>query len=138
MKTKRGVYQSAGGILWRNAAKGIELAVIYRRRYDDWTLPKGGCKKKETFQEAAIREVWEETRCRARLGEFAGCVCYEVQNVPKVVLYWEMPLHEEGEFSPNDEIDAVVWLTYPQALERLSHEGERNLVLKCVERMVLN
>ncbi|MDZ7340943.1 MAG: NUDIX domain-containing protein, partial [candidate division KSB1 bacterium] len=107
-----------------------ELAVIYRTRYDDWTLPKGKLNAGENWQEAALREVWEETGCRARVINFAGCVSYVVQNVPKVVLYWNMKLIEDGHFRPNGEVDRRQWLRSEEAIQRLTYVDEKELVQK--------
>ncbi len=125
---KRGVYESAGGLLWREQAGMRQLAVVHRPRYDDWTLPKGTLKKGETWQQAALREVSEETACRVQLGEFAGCTCYQVYDTPKVVLFWHMSLVQEGKLQPGEEIDAMAWLTVDEALERLSYTDERGLL----------
>ena len=54
--------------MWRTGpTRTAELAVIHRPKYDDWSLPKGKLKPGEGFCEAALREVEEETGCRARL-----------------------------------------------------------------------
>ncbi|MEW5869583.1 MAG: NUDIX hydrolase [Chloroflexota bacterium] len=127
-KRKRGIYESAGGLLWREHSGGTRLAVVHRPRYDDWTLPKGTLKKGETWQEAALREIHEETGCEASLEAFAGCVCYQIYDTPKVVLFWHMHVQSEGERLPDDEIDQVVWLSVAEALERLSYEDERKLL----------
>lgn len=55
-----------------------------------WSLPKGKLEPGETFPDAALREVAEETGCRARLGEFAGYTPYRVRRGPKLVLFWHM------------------------------------------------
>ena len=128
--SKRGVHESAGGLLWREEAGERRLAVVHRPKYDDWTLPKGTLKKDETWQQAALREVFEETACRARLGDFAGCACYLVMGTPKVVLFWHMTLAEEGKFVAGEEIDALAWLTIDEALEWLSYADEREVVGK--------
>ena len=77
--------------MWRTGPTGTaELAVIHRPKYDDWSLPKGKLKPGEGFREAALREVEEETGCRARLLLFAGITFYFVSRRPKVVLFWHM------------------------------------------------
>lgn len=125
---KYGVYQSAGGLLWRNDYGEERLAVVHRPKYNDWTLPKGALKKDETWQEAALREVWEETGCQARLGDFAGCTCYQVFNTPKIVLFWHMQLVEDGRLTRLDEVDELVWLSVDEARARLSYVDERKLL----------
>src|SRR5215471_14715281 len=62
------VIRAAGGIVLRSAPRGEEVMVVYRKRHKDWTLPKGKLKDGESFQDAAIREVVEETGCSCNLG----------------------------------------------------------------------
>ena len=62
---KAPVVEAAGGILWRTGPTGREIAIIYRAHYNDWTLPKGKREPCETWQETALREVFEETGCQA-------------------------------------------------------------------------
>ena len=125
---KSRVIQAAGGLVWRQANGGQQIAVIHRPRYDDWTLPKGKLRKGETWEAAALREVAEEINCRARLGDFAGCNCYEFEARPKVVLYWHMSVARQDEFQPGEEVDALAWLSPEAARERLSYDGERKLL----------
>jgi 8-oxo-dGTP diphosphatase len=127
------VIQAAGGILHRNAPPDEEVMVVHRKRYDDWTLPKGKLKVGESFQEAAVREVHEETGCVVRLGEYLGAVGYEVKGVPKVVLFWRMSLVEQNPLGDQEEIAEAVWLRVPDAIQRLTHAPERELL----ERMAL-
>jgi 8-oxo-dGTP diphosphatase len=127
---KKGVTQAAGGLVWRNQDGVEQLALVHRPAYDDWTLPRGKLKKKETFQQAALREVDEEAACRARLVSLAGSTCYIAFGWPKVVVFWNMELLERKPFLPDDEIDQLLWLPVDQALERLSYEDERQLVRK--------
>jgi len=98
--------------------------------YDDWSLPKGKLKRGEGWAEAALREVKEETNCRATLEEFAGCICYEVKGAPKIALYWHMQLAKERAFKPNEETDELLWLTVEEAMTRLSYRDERALLTK--------
>lgn len=127
--TNAAVIEAAGGILWRRADGGpAELAVIHRPRHQDWSLPKGKRDRGESWQETALREVLEETACRAEIERFAGGTIYTVKGRPKVVLFWHMAVTEEGSFEPNDEVDQVVWLTPVAALERLDYATERQLL----------
>ena len=79
--------QAAGGVVMRDG----RVAVVHRPRYDDWSLPKGKLDAGETFEQAALREVWEETGLRCAAGARAARRCsYEVRDRPKVVRYWLM------------------------------------------------
>jgi 8-oxo-dGTP diphosphatase len=115
------------------AAGGVEVrdghvAVIHRPKYDDWSLPKGKLDPGEGFEEAALREVEEETGMRCRLGRELPSNRYrDAKGRPKLVRYWEMePL--DGEFTPHSEVDELRWLTPEEAAELLSYERDRALL----------
>lgn len=122
------IIQAAGGLVWRTSQNGREIAVIHRGRYGDWTLPKGKLNPGESWQEAAVREVKEETGCSVELESFAGEVNYEVKGVPKIVRFWNMTAVGECRFEPSEEVNQVLWLTAQKALERLDYAGERELL----------
>ena len=124
------VIEAAGGILWRRSGGAAEVAVIHRSRHQDWSLPKGKRDPGESWQETALREVLEETACRAVIERFAGGTVYTVGSRPKVVLFWHMGIADEGRFEPNDEVDRLEWLTPEAALERLDYESERELLAR--------
>jgi 8-oxo-dGTP diphosphatase len=130
------VIRLAGGILWRELPEGLRLAVIHRPRQGDWSLPKGRVDPKESWEEAALREVDEETACEAEITSFAGATVYVPRRTPRLVLYWNMSLRRERPFEPNAEVDELVWLTAPGAVARLDHETERRLVERCGARGV--
>ncbi len=127
--------QAAGGLVWRQAPGGRELAVIHRRRYQDWSLPKGKLKTGESWQQAALREVLEETGCEAMLGDFAGQIDYYVRGTPKRVLFWHMQTVADCQFYPNEEVDAIEWMAPDRALERLNYAGERALLARWLSRL---
>jgi len=119
---------AAGGVLWRGVPGASAVAVVHRPRHGDWVLPKGKLDPGERWQDAALREVREETGFEADLGEFAGVVSYAVSGIPKVVLFWNMRCRGESAFTPSEEVDQVVWLEPEEAMQRLDHEGERLLL----------
>jgi 8-oxo-dGTP diphosphatase len=116
---------AAGGVIVRD---GGELALVHRPKYDDWTLPKGKLDPGEGFEEAALREVEEETGFRCTLGDYVGESTYrDRKDRPKRVRYWRMTV-DGGEFTPNSEVDELRWLTPAEALDALSYEVDRDLV----------
>jgi 8-oxo-dGTP pyrophosphatase MutT (NUDIX family) len=123
------VILAAGGVLYRDRDDGErEVAVIHRPKYDDWTLPKGKLEPGETVEEAAVREVAEETGFDAELGGRIGETSYHDRHGrPKHVTYYAMRTLG-GDFEPNDEVDELRWLTIEGARSLLSHEHDRDLV----------
>src|SRR5918999_645203 len=112
--------QAAGGVVVRNG----QVAVVHRPRYDDWTLPKGKLDPGESFEQAALREVEEETGLHCRLGrELPSSKYIDPKGRRKVVRYWQMePL--EGEFKPNKEVDELRWAEPEEASELLTYERD--------------
>jgi 8-oxo-dGTP diphosphatase len=114
---------AAGGALWRPAGTGIEVAVVHRPRYDDWSLPKGKLTKGEDAVVGALREVREETGVRAVAGAHLGTSTYAVVldgvMTPKTVEWWAMRALS-GAFEPNDEVDQVRWCTPDLAADLLT------------------
>ena len=122
------VIKAAGGILQRSTPRGDEVMVVYRKRHQDWTLPRGKVKDGESFQEAAMRQVQEDTGCSCRIGNYLGTISYSDNGVPKVVLFWKMTLVEDKGTTSNDEIGQALWLQLPAAIERLTHAQEKALL----------
>ena len=122
------VIKAAGGILQRSTPRGDEVMVVYRKRHQDWTLPRGKVKDGESFQEAAMREVQDETGCSCRIGNYLGTISYSYDGVPKVVLFWKMTLVEDKGTRNSDEIGEALWLTVATAIERLTHGQEKALL----------
>lgn len=130
--------RAAGGVLWRHAADAatdddaaVEVAVIHRPRYDDWSLPKGKLAAGETDLEGAVREVLEETGFHVRIGRSLGETRYDKATAagarPKIVRWWSMEA-DEGAFSPTREVDALEWLTLADAAARLSRDTDREVL----------
>lgn len=119
---------AAGGILRRNGPNGPLLAVVHRPKYDDWSLPKGKTEPGETLELTALREVEEETACRAIIAAPAGTVSYEEGGRAKTVHYWIMDLVDEGAFTPGREVDRLLWVTPQDALILLHYPSERKVV----------
>jgi 8-oxo-dGTP diphosphatase len=122
---------AAGGVVWRRAGDGVEVLVVHRPRYDDWSLPKGKLDPGEGFEEAALREVEEETGIVCELGSALPDVTYEDhKGRAKLVRYWTMAAPPGGgsDFTANDEVDELRWLPVAEARQLLSYEPDRGLI----------
>ena len=115
--------RAAGGVVVRDG----RIAVVHRPKYDDWSLPKGKLDPGETFEQAALREVHEEVGLRCELGRELPPTHYTHKGRPKIVRYWLMTC-DDGEFSPDDEVDEVRWLTPDEARGILSYDRDRGLI----------
>ena len=120
--------RASGGVPVRESADGIEVLVVHRPRYDDWTFPKGKREPGETDEECALREVEEETGLRCALEDELPSTSYvDGKGRPKLVRYWRMRV-VSGELAPSDEADEARWLTPVEARARLTYEGDRVLL----------
>lgn len=116
--------RAAGGAVWRRNAGRVEVLLIHRPRYDDWTLPKGKADVGEDDPATAAREVAEETGLECRLGaELPSTRYVDNKGRPKVVRYWAMEPAGPAAvpFRPNDEVDQVAWMALDEAAARLSY-----------------
>lgn len=125
--------RAAGGVLWRRGPTGgREWAVVHRPRYDDWSLPKGKLEQGESLEAAALREVFEETGVRGRLGPHVGTTHYvDNKGRTKSVDYWLMEAVDGG-FEGNSEVDELRWLDAGAAVALLSHEHDHRLLSRVV------
>jgi 8-oxo-dGTP diphosphatase len=116
--------RAAGGVVVRDG----RIAAVHRPRYDDWSLPKGKLDPGESWEQAALREIEEETGLRCELGEELEPARYISKGRPKTVRYWRMSVVEELGHDPDDEVDEMRWLTPAEALTLLVYEHDRDLV----------
>lgn len=147
---------AAGALLWRHAASSsssdaaanrsaatpaaesgeVEVAVIHRPRYDDWSLPKGKVDPGENLAGTAVREIKEETGFDATLGWLLGFVHYPVGSRTKVVYYWTAQV-TGGEFVANEESDELRWVSPDEARELLSYEADQEILSAGLEMLGL-
>ncbi len=126
------IVYAAGAVLWRTggadpAARALEVALIHRPRYDDWSLPKGKVDPGETAPVAAVREVLEETGHHAILGRRLDMVSYPIDQGVKKVYYWAAR-STGGEFTPGSEVDELIWLPIAEAMKRLNYVPDRKML----------
>ena len=119
--------RAAGGLVVRDGDDGTEVLLVHRPRYDDWTFPKGKVDPGESDEDAAIREVEEETgyRCSLEL-ELPSTRYFDARGRPKLVRYWMMRV-VNGEFVVNNEVDQIEWLTPAAASAKLTYHRDREL-----------
>jgi 8-oxo-dGTP pyrophosphatase MutT (NUDIX family) len=113
---------AAGGVVWRRGPDGtVEVVLVHRPRYDDWSLPKGKLDPGETDEQAALREVQEETTLTASLGpELPSTTYLDRSGKHKRVRYWAMTV-VAGTPDGCNEVDAAVWLPVDEAVRRLTY-----------------
>jgi 8-oxo-dGTP diphosphatase len=121
--------QAAGCVLWRRSPVDgeLELCLVHRPKYDDWSHPKGKLKRDEDPLAGALREVEEETGCTARPGAELPTLHYPVAGRPKQVRYWAAEA-VSGTFTPTTEVDRILWLSPAAARDRLTRPRDRELV----------
>ncbi len=121
-----GTVRAAGGIVWRHGDLGVEVLVVHRPRYLDWSFPKGKREVGDADDAAtAEREVREETGFTADRGRELPSTSYrDNKHRPKRVRYWEMRW-TGGSFAPNAEVDEVRWLLVPAARAMLTYPYDR-------------
>jgi len=121
--------EAAGGVVTRAGDDDTEVVVVHRPRYDDWSFPKGKLDPGETFEDAALREVHEETGLVCKLGaELASAKYEDNKGRPKVVRYWLMQVVDDPGFEPNDEVDELRWLSPAAARDLLTYARDRDLL----------
>lgn len=120
---------ASGGLVLRPGKRGQQILVVHRPRYDDWSLPKGKDDLGETPEQAALREVAEETGVLARIVKPLKDVTYVTsQENHKLVRYFAMREISSIPFVPNEEVDEIRWVSKTEALKLLSYPFDRDLV----------
>lgn len=139
---------ASGAVLWRRttpqgpgapetaAAGDIEIAVIHRPHYDDWSLPKGKVDPGENLAQTATREIAEETGYTPTLGWLLGYVHYPIGNKTKVVYYWTAEV-TDGTFKDNKEVDELHWVSPDKASAMVSYDADRDVIAAAEEVLAL-
>jgi 8-oxo-dGTP diphosphatase len=120
---------AAGAVLYRVVENEIEIGLIHRPRYDDWSFPKGKIEFGESFLAAARREVLEETGYAAKFGPLIAEIQYLAEGVPKRVKYWAaQAISEAKPITDLQEVDEFEWHTLKSAKAKLTHEEDRKVL----------
>lgn len=118
--------RAAGGVVRRREDGRVHTVLVHRPRYDDWTLPKGKLLDGESFEEAATREVREETGLECRMdGELPASRYTDQHGASKVVRYWLMEALDGHDLHPTDEVDEAKWFTISEARDVLTYDRDR-------------
>ncbi|MEO6882121.1 MAG: bifunctional NUDIX hydrolase/histidine phosphatase family protein [Mycobacteriaceae bacterium] len=120
--------RASGGVPWRRNEDGtVQVALVHRPAYDDWTLPKGHVERGEHRAVTAVREIAEETGYQTVLGRHLGVTSYPVGRTTKVVDYWAAEVTGgslTADPEDNTETDEVRWLAVGDATALLTHSGD--------------
>jgi 8-oxo-dGTP diphosphatase len=118
--------RAAGGVVWRRGPNGLEVLLIHRPRYGDWSFPKGKAKgEAESDEETAVREVEEEVGLRLELGpELESTQYRDSKGRRKVVRYWAMELPDNDEPIAGDGVDEVRWAELGAAAGQLTWDRD--------------
>ena len=132
---------SAGGILFRNSENGIHLALIRRstpRKKPIWCLPKGWVEPGETFEDAALREVQEETGLQGKILDKLGVISYSFYDkysksrIHKSVHFFLMEYVTGNTSGHDDEVEEARWFNLIDAQQHLSYPTERDIFVKAL------
>ena len=135
----RRLVHAAGALVWRERGRHLEVLLVHRPRYDDWSFPKGKLERGESLRTCAVREVTEETGVPVALGQPLGRVSYRLgAGTRKEVVYWAArPLDPASPArraqqavtpAPASEIDGVEWVRVKEARKRLERDADRDLL----------
>jgi 8-oxo-dGTP diphosphatase len=123
------VVRAAGAIPVRRSNGSLEVGLIHRPAYRDWSFPKGKVADGESLAQAALRELSEEIGFGGRLGRPLGCTAYiDPRGRPKIACYYVVEMTALGQFRPGEEVDEFIWVGLQSAGARLTSAGDRVLL----------
>jgi 8-oxo-dGTP diphosphatase len=105
------------------------VLLVHRKKYNDWSLPKGKIEPGEPLPVTAVREVLEEGGARLALGRRLVSVRYNVGGRPKRVHYWAARvLSVDSRAIPNAEVDEIAWLPAERAVKKVSYPHDHGVL----------
>lgn len=125
---------AAGGIIVDESTADRRVLLVHRPRYDDWSFPKGKLDPGETVEQAALREVREETGLKCRIIRPLAVLSYQYRTrltgtlKPKVVHYFLMGAISRRIKVPGDEVDFAEWFTFEEASRKLTYSQDREVL----------
>lgn len=133
---------SAGGVVYRRTAHGLEVLLVERKRYADWSLPKGHLEPGETHEAAALREIEEETGIRGRIVGPLGMLRYPITGrsgrpTTKVVTHFLVAALDPGaDPAPQPgEVDTVCWVPLAEAAALLPWAGDQEMIARAATKL---
>jgi 8-oxo-dGTP diphosphatase len=128
--------KAAGAVVWREETPfELEILLVHRPQFDDWSFPKGKIEEGESAIAAAFREVKEETGITAIFGQYLGSSSYKVDDSKKKVKYWmAKAIPATSPFQPNVEVDKIEWVSIKEARHFLTYDDDREILDEFVNR----
>jgi 8-oxo-dGTP diphosphatase len=128
--------KAAGAVLWREETPfELEVLLVHRPQYDDWSFPKGKAEEGESAIAASYREVKEETGYSAIFGQYLGFSSYKFGEGKKKVKYWMAhALPHADVFMPNSEVDKIEWVSIKEARHFLTYDEDREILDEFINR----
>lgn len=130
---------SAGGVLFWKNKNNILVCIVKRKGKNVWVLPRGRVEENENMEDTVVREVREETGVLSRIVRKIGVVKYSYYShidktyYDKEVHFYLLKISKQEKFVPNQEIQDRAWLTVEEAINKLSYEKEKEILLKALE-----
>jgi 8-oxo-dGTP diphosphatase len=125
---------AAGGVVIDDSTSSRRVLLVHRPKYDDWSFPKGKVEPGETFEQAALREVREETGLECRIIRRLATLRYRYRTRrkgplrSKVVHYFLMEPVSKRIRVPGEEVDRAEWLDFDKATRKLTYAQDRELL----------
>jgi 8-oxo-dGTP pyrophosphatase MutT (NUDIX family) len=127
--------RAAGAVVWRRRDGSVEVLLVHRPKYDDWSFPKGKNADREPDEDCAVREVEEETGLQVSLGAELASTSYVSKGGSKRVRYWLAESQRPHDARPQNEVDEVAWLPPEDAARRLTYARDLDVLRSALERL---
>lgn len=124
---------AAGGVVWKKWGASERIAIVYRNRYEDWTLPKGKCNPGESIADAAVREVQEEIGHEVRLKKPIARTHHSYDRFRKTTHFFQMSAQRQRFPIDRSEVVKVRWVSPKEAIRRIKYDDQQKVISKAIE-----